>query len=104
MSATELMDTMLALRAEIGDPAELRRRIGALALTADTVPESDRLAVIRARLPMHDWPDGALAVLAVDAHTGEPCVFTRDSGVALVEALAASCAVPGIWPPVRILG
>ena len=31
-------------------------------------------------------------------------VFTRDSGVALVDAVAASCAVPGIWPPVTING
>ena len=39
---------------------------------------------------------------AVDAATGEPVIFTRDSGVALVDAVAASCAVPGIWPPVTI--
>jgi NTE family protein len=31
-------------------------------------------------------------------------VFSRDSGVALVDAVAASCAVPGIWPPVTING
>jgi len=41
---------------------------------------------------------------AVDAQTGETVVFTRDSGVALVDAVAASCAVPGIWPPATIGG
>jgi NTE family protein len=38
----------------------------------------------------------------VDAATGETVVFTRDSGVDLVDAVAASCAVPGVWPPVTI--
>ena len=28
----------------------------------------------------------------------------RESGVSLVDAVAASCAVPGIWPPVTIAG
>lgn len=102
MSVAGLMDTMLALRAEIEDPAELRRRVGALALTADTVPESARLAVIEARLPVHAWPDRALSLVAVDAHTGQSRIFTRDCGVGLVDAVAASCAVPGIWPPVTI--
>ena len=31
-------------------------------------------------------------------------VFDRTSGVSLVDAVAASCAVPGIWPPVTIQG
>jgi NTE family protein len=43
-------------------------------------------------------------VPAVDAHTGELVTFTRDSGVELADAVAASCAVPGVWPPVTIDG
>lgn len=53
---------------------------------------------------MHDWPARPLAVVAVDAVTGEPVVFDRTSGVGLVDAVAASCAVPGVWPPVTIGG
>ena len=60
--------------------------------------------MIAGRLPDHSWPDRALAVVAVDAHSGEPRVFDRDSGVDLIDAVAASCAVPGIWPPVTIGG
>ena len=41
-------------------------------------------------------------ITAVDAVTGEFTVFTADSGVDLVDAVAASCAVPGVWPPVTI--
>ncbi|HEX7740368.1 MAG TPA: patatin-like phospholipase family protein, partial [Marmoricola sp.] len=36
--------------------------------------------------------------------TGRLRVFTRDSGVDLIHAVAASCAVPIVWPPVRIDG
>jgi len=43
-------------------------------------------------------------VTAVDAATGEFRTFDRDSGVPLVQAVAASCAVPGVYPPVTIGG
>jgi NTE family protein len=64
-----------------------------------------RRAVIAARLPRHDWPrDEKLKITAVDLETGELAVFDRRSGVHLVDAVAASCAVPGVWPPVLISG
>jgi NTE family protein len=81
-----------------------RKRIGAFALAAPTVPERDRMSVIESRLPSHDWPVRDIRVVAVDAESGEPRVFDRHSGVGLVAAVAASCAVPGIWPPVSIDG
>jgi NTE family protein len=86
------------------DPATVRARLGAMALETETVPEAARRAVIEARLPSHDWPLGRVLLPAVDAQTGELTVFTRDSGVSLVDAVAASCAVPGVWPPVTIGG
>lgn len=84
------------------DAIEVRRRLGAVALGAPTVDESARLAVIESRLASHEWSDLELLVTAVDAFTGEFKVFDRHSGVPLVSAVAASCAVPGIWPPVTI--
>ncbi|MCR6489671.1 patatin-like phospholipase family protein [Amycolatopsis sp. OK19-0408] len=86
------------------DPAEIRRAVGKLALAAPTVPEAERHAVIEARLPSHDWPEQRLVIVAVDAETGEPRRFDRASGVSLVDAVAASCAVPGVWPAVTIEG
>ncbi|KUN89801.1 patatin [Streptomyces bungoensis] len=83
---------------------ELRRAVGRVALAARTVPEAARRAVIESRLPSHGWPERALRIVAVDAESGEPRVFDRDSGVPLVDAVAASCAVPGVWPPVTIDG
>ncbi len=80
------------------------QRIGAVALATDTVPEAVRREVIARRLPSHEWPDRALRIIAIDTATGELVIFDRDSGVKLVDAVAASCAVPGAWPPVTIAG
>lgn len=87
------------------DAQRSRARIGALALAASTVPEQVRRDIIAARLDGIDWPpDRRLLVTAVAADDGEFVVFDRDSGVSLVDAVAASCAVPGVWPPVTING
>lgn len=78
------------------------QRIGAIALATETVAAPVRRSVIAARLPSHEWPDRSIRITAVDAATGELVVFDRGSGVDLVDAVAASCAVPGAWPPVPI--
>jgi NTE family protein len=78
------------------------RAIGDRALSAQTVPEEVRRSVIAQRLPSHRWPDRRLAITAIDLESGERVVFNRDSGVPLVDAVAASCAVPLVWPPVTI--
>lgn len=82
--------------------AEKLRRIGEIALTTPTVAEEVRRAVIEQRLPSHDWPERELRVTAIDTATGELVTFDRTSEVDLVDAVAASCAVPGVWPPVTI--
>jgi NTE family protein len=86
------------------DPLEGRRRAGRIALATPTVPEPVRRAVIEARLAGADWPARPLRIPAVDADSGELVVFDRDAGVPLVDAVAASCAVPAMWPPVTIGG
>ncbi len=77
--------------------------LGDFALSAETVPEATRRRVIETRLPDHRWPERPLQITAV-AVDGEFVAFDRDRGVDLVDAVAASCAVPGIWPPVTIGG
>lgn len=85
------------------DPQAFRARVGAYALAADTMPEQARIDVIDARLPVKEWPSAPrLLVTAVDARTGEFRAFSAADGVPLVRAVAASCAVPGVWPPVTI--
>jgi NTE family protein len=84
--------------------AEQMIGLGRFALDADTVPEPERIAVIESRLPARDWPVRPTKLAAVDCVSGELAVFDAAAGVSLVEAVAASSAVPGIWPPVTIEG
>jgi NTE family protein len=84
------------------DPVRARARIGHWALAVRTMPEADRRKVIEARLPVGDWPAKTLKVTAVDARTGELVVFDSAGDAGLVDAVGASCAVPGVWPPVTI--
>jgi NTE family protein len=86
------------------DPAGARREIGALAMATKTVPEDERREIIAWRMPNNEWPARRLVITAVDAETGERVTFDASSAVSLVDAVAASCAVPGIWPPVTIGG
>lgn len=86
------------------DPTDRIRQIGKWAIETPTVPETKRRTVVAGRLPSHTWPDNKLMIVVVDAQSGEITVFDRESGVDLVDAVAASCAVPGIWPPVTIQG
>jgi NTE family protein len=83
---------------------EAQRRVGAFALAARTVPEAERRAAVSSRLPTPQWPARRILLVAVDAESGEMRVFDRQSGVDLIDAVAASCAVPGVWPPVSIGG
>ena len=78
------------------DAADMRRRMGAAALEMDAASDGSGQtrwrATVAARLPSQRWPQRTVLITAVDAHTGEPVVFDRHSGVDLVDAVAASCA------------
>jgi NTE family protein len=77
------------------DMSDMRRRMGAAAMDMATAMDGSSArwrATVAARLPLQDWPERPVLLTAVDAHTGEPVVFDRHSGVALVDAVAASCA------------
>ena len=50
------------------------------------------------------WPARAYACTAIDVADGSFVVWDRDSGAPLERAVASSCAVPGIVPPVTING
>jgi len=97
-----------ALLRSRGDVARFGRRLGALstkAARAGALPTVEqRLAVIRSRLPSAEWPERDLRVTAIDALSGGFRVITRRDGVPLVDAVAASCAVPGVFPPIPIGG
>ena len=102
MGIAELVDRMIPIYSAAADAAERRRLLGAMALDTDTVDEEVRRAVIAARLAGDDWPARPLLVPVVEATTGRRRVLDRSSGVGLVDAVAASSAVPGVWPPVTL--
>ncbi|HET8843415.1 MAG TPA: patatin-like phospholipase family protein [Ktedonobacteraceae bacterium] len=86
-----------------GSTREILQRLGKAALETSTVSEARRREVIESRLPVHSWPEQKrLAIVAVDVYSGVRNVFERDSHVDLIGAVAASCAVPLVWPPVTI--
>jgi NTE family protein len=78
------------------DAADMRRKMGAAALELDAASDGSWQprwrTTVAARLPSQRWPERTVLITAVDAHTGEPVVFDRHSGVDLADAVAASCA------------
>ncbi|MFD9790144.1 patatin-like phospholipase family protein [Streptomyces sp. NPDC059070] len=85
-------------------PEEYGRKLGRVATAAGTAEGAARREVIAGRLVSHEWPARRLRITAVAADSGELRIFDRDGGVGLVDAVAASCAVPGVWPAVTAEG
>lgn len=85
-------------------PDKFRRKVGKMAIKASTVPARKRYRIIEQRLDGCQWPEEGLKVVVVNAETGAPEIFDSKSGVSLTDAIAASCAVPGIWPVVDVRG
>ena len=87
------------------EAAAVLKRFGILARQVPTATRPARRRTIAARLPSPAWPTTRdLRIVAADVDSGERRVFDRTSGVDLVDAAAASCAVPGIWPTVALGG
>ena len=83
---------------------EFLQTIGALAVKARTVAEDAWVASIGASARVIDWPRGDLRLIAVDVDSGALAIHDRASGATLARAIAASCAIPGMFPPVTING
>jgi NTE family protein len=98
------LERFLRIIAASEDAADMRRRMGAAALERDAESDGSWSAQWRAtvglRLPGQRWPERTVLITAVDAQTGEPIVFDRNSGVELVDAVAASTSGGGL--PYRI--
>ena len=100
------MERTGAIIAAAKDAADMCRRMGAAALEMDAASNGSAQlqwrATVAARLPSQRWPQQRVLIIAVDAHTGEPVVFDRNSGVDLADAVAASCANGFGVPPYTI--
>jgi NTE family protein len=87
-------------------PEQLRAELGAFALQAKTMSEDEWLATFGTmrELGFDAWPERRYVCTAVDTADGSFVTWDSDSGVELARAVASSCAVPGIFPPVTIKG
>jgi NTE family protein len=90
------MERSNVIIASAANAPDMRRALGAAALdlddSTDDAGQQQWRSTVAARLPNQDWPSQPLLIVAVDAYSGEPVVFDRDSGVDLADAVAASCA------------
>lgn len=73
--------------------------IGQAALAAVTPPTATIRRNIGLVVRVRRWPSDNLNITCVDAYSGERCVVTAESNVRVTNAIAASSAVPGIFPP-----
>jgi NTE family protein len=97
--------TLLRLLPAMLFPGSQRRklaRVGKLSMKAHPPGGQERIEVIRSRIGVVDWPERELKVTSVEAESGEFVAFDKDSGVDILHAVAASCAVPLVWPAVTI--
>jgi NTE family protein len=78
-----------------GSASEILRRVGKLALT---VPSRACVA------EPQTWPRKRVMIVAVECESGERRAFERTSGAPLVDAVAASGALPGVRPAIEIGG
>jgi NTE family protein len=104
---SKLMSLMGEAQGGTRNPAEVRAEIGAFALSAPTMSEDEFIATFGrsfASQPVDAWPQRGFACTAVDALTGGFQLWTAESGVGVVRAVASSCSVPGVYPPVTLNG
>jgi NTE family protein len=81
---------------------EVRRLLGQMALEADVVTEQDFVDLF-AILKGYPWPE-RFSCTAVDTATAEFVVWQSGLGADLQRAVASSCSVPMVCPPVTIGG
>jgi NTE family protein len=102
---TPLLELMQ--KAGKGDlPAEeVRKEMGAFALAANTMSEEAFIATFGRMLATSEsWPAKKYMCTAVDAVDGTFVTWSNDSGVPMSRAIASSCSVPGVYPPITING
>lgn len=101
-SMETLMAELARASASAATPEEVVTRMGRLALESDTMTEEEYLLLF-AYLADVAWPDGFRAT-AVDTASGRFTVWDGSAGEDVQRAVASSCAVPGVFPPVTIAG
>lgn len=95
------LERVRSISAASADAHDMRVRMGQSALelseNADGSGTDRWRSIVAARLPAAAWPDRRIVMTAVDARTGEGVALDRESGVDLVDAVAASTSGGGAY-------
>lgn len=97
-----LLEIFAVLRDAKERTPEVLQEVGRKAIAADTPPEAEWVRRFEKVVGGDGWPEGDLRITSVDCGTGERRVWTAADGVPLARAVAASCAIPGVFPPITI--
>lgn len=101
---TQWRQRVIAAKQAGGSASEILMRMGELARSVPSDGETarQRRAEIAAQLGASDWPARRVLAVAVEVESGTRRAFERTSAVALVDAVAASGALPGVYASVEI--
>jgi NTE family protein len=98
-------DIIDALMSTEGTLEERGARLGKLALqTKVNLDEPTFVGGFRTMLGEDEWPGTDFRPTAVNTETGRTILWDRHSGIGLAAAVASSCSVPGVFPPVGFGG
>jgi len=103
-AVAKLPDLFAKAQSRPDAPAAARAEVGAYALAQSTESEEASAARFAAMIGTRDWPERRFGCAVVDADDGSAHVLTRDCGSSIDRAVAASCSLPGISPPITIGG
>jgi NTE family protein len=103
LDVTEVLTLFAAWESMPDTSADSMKSIGSMALAAKTI-SAPRFRELLSPQVATTWPKGEFVCTAVDADTGEFVALRHDSNISLVDAVASSICVPGIFPPVEVNG
>ncbi len=98
----EIMGLLLSRE---GTTEERARKIGPLAVAAPVTLSEDAFVASFVRMfGTEEWPETDLRVTTADCDSGASVLLGKADGVELARAVAASCAIPGFFPPISANG
>lgn len=94
-------DIIAALTSTEGTLEQRGARLGRLALQAPVqLDEATFVKGFQTMLGTQEWPAVDFRPTTVNTETGETVLWDGRSGLGLAAAVASSCSVPGVFPPV----
>jgi NTE family protein len=102
-----LITKMIEAISGVRPAQEVRKEIGEFALGTQTIDEETFVTNFgrsMSEFPEDRWPARPYACTAIDTADGSFTLWNKESRVGLARAIASSCSVPGIFPPITIRG